>query len=296
MGIQDADRAKGLRNKGDAPTAFPPLLSITFNTTRTIPWADRKTVLTVVDTFVPFRVQFPNPSTEANSSPSQTYAVRRTISALIVPVGILINDYILENAYLPVIVMLRVVQFLAYTLTIYLGVVLACWKLKGSPPFSRFVRSFSLTRPFVVYLARDNPDREWSFEKGERNAGGESGDEAEETLLSSSSSSSSSSHPRPLGSVWDFFSSQSPLDDLLVTFEATRGFVRPVAVRVRFWGSEREDEESGFGSQERVPTRSRSRSRSPQVQHYAESGSRSGVDADDTQASFPAGQEGNQKS
>ncbi|EXJ78547.1 hypothetical protein A1O1_08948 [Capronia coronata CBS 617.96] len=269
----DADRAKGLRKPKETPTTFPPLLSITFNTTKTKPWADRKTITTVVDTFVPFRIQLPNTETESNSSPSQTFMLRRAISALIVPVGLFLNEYIVNYADLTVVVLLRTAQFLCCTVGIYLGVVLVCWKIKGSPPYHRFIRSFWLTRPMVVFVVQRDSEYDLDSDpftttggSGYRGArryhmGSEKGDRKYEHVETRSQQEGLATSPKPLTCLWDFVSSRSPLDDLLVTFEATRGFVRPLGVqtRMRLWRRESRrgpiDDNDGTEEEERETPR-----------------------------------------
>jgi len=111
---------------------------------------------------------------------------------------------------------------------IYVLVVLVSWKANRRPPFWPWARTFWLTRGVTTYLAPDSAD---SVDSG---PGTDVDGDADELPLG----------PQPLQSVWAFFRSPSPLDDLLVTFETTRPLVRPL-----HWTRRRNpsDEESRLG-------------------------------------------------
>ncbi|EXJ84360.1 hypothetical protein A1O3_05027 [Capronia epimyces CBS 606.96] len=254
----DADRAKGVRNRAETPSAFPPLLSITFNTTRT-KTGDKAKSVTTVDTFVPFHVQFPRSASTAesevesevevyskleptSSSPSRTFVVRRTISALVVPVGLFVIDHVFAHIWFPVEIGFRIAHVLFFLLAVYVAVVFVCWKAQGSPPYWRFTRTFWLTRPVTAYLgprlaSRDNEnDDDELFDgtsRGEKR--GYKSNLDDDTFSLQRPRSRTSSGPKPLTSFRAFFSSRSPLDDLFVTFDSTRGFVRPLEIPARFW-------------------------------------------------------------
>ncbi|KAL2421693.1 hypothetical protein ABEF95_001805 [Exophiala dermatitidis] len=229
----DADRAKGLRNPGDTPQKFPPLLSIKFNTTKL-----KSPPTTIVDTQLPFRIRFPNPGSESNSSPSQTFVIRRTICSLVVPVALFLDKIFDVFIYASITLLIEIARLSLVTLAIYFCVVLACWKSQGLPPFTQFARTFWLTKVPVACLSalsvwcglsRDQ-DSEACYGDDEYIRG-----EKEKYLYHQNDDPEghASGRHRPLTGVRDFFLSRSPLDDLLVTFEATRGLVRPWSGRNR---------------------------------------------------------------
>lgn len=157
--------------------------------------------------------------------------MRRAISSIIVPIGIFVNEYVLGFAWVPIMAVLGLANVVFYALTIYVLVVLAFWAGRSFPPFWPWARSFRLTRGVVAYLGpRMNPSRaaEEGSEglQGSSKANGEDGAaeiDLDEAIVG----------PTPLRSVWAFFTSRSPLDDLLVTFEVTRPFVQPLGLSLR---------------------------------------------------------------
>ncbi|KAJ4512071.1 hypothetical protein HRR83_006024 [Exophiala dermatitidis] len=229
----DADRAKGLRNPGDTPQKFPPLLSIKFNTTKL-----KSPPTTVVDTHLPFRIQFPNPGSEPNSSPSQTFVIRRTICSLVVPVTLYLDQFFDVFIYASITLLIQIARLSLVTLAIYFCIVLACWKSKGSPPFTQFVRTFWLTKVPVACLSAFSVWCGLSRTRDPEACYGDDEyirDEKEKYLYHQNDDpeGQATGGHRPLTGVRDFFLSRSPLDDLLVTFEATRGLVRPWSDRSR---------------------------------------------------------------
>lgn len=169
-------------------------------------------------------------------SPSLTFPIRQGIVKILAPTFEVLGGIVSFT----VTSILAFTYLLIYTLGIYVLLVLACYSASKRPPFWKWARSFPLTKHAVrllgppAELGRDEKD-------DDEDDGPKSSDE---TVTG----------PQPLTSVLAFFTSKSPLDDLLVTFEFTRPFVQPLSLSWR--RSTLADEEqapgtsSGVGAQE----------------------------------------------
>ncbi|KIX08388.1 uncharacterized protein Z518_03044 [Rhinocladiella mackenziei CBS 650.93] len=180
-----------------------------------------------------FRVEFP--MHKFNSSPSRSLAFRRAISALMVPVGLFINNYILPVITPPIMIIVATTVTLIYVVALYVLLVLTCWSSDRFPPFWPWTRRFWLTRGLTSYLgpklisSTDSEDG-MSLSRSDRGGGSKemSSDEARPS-------------PKPLQSFWGFFTSSSPLDDLFATYEVTRPFIQPISLRFkRNWPQDEE--------------------------------------------------------
>lgn len=159
---------------------------------------------------------------ESGWSPSMTFPIRRAVSQVMVPTAQIVGGlftYIVFMAW-------NIASTVIYLTGLYVLLVVACWAPKR-PPFWPWARSFWLTRHAVRLLG---PPSDTSMDKS---GYGDDDKNPEESDMSSSSSSSARRTPQPLTSVWAFFTSKSPLDDLLATFEFTKPFVQPLTLQ---WG------------------------------------------------------------
>ncbi|KEF55560.1 uncharacterized protein A1O9_08310 [Exophiala aquamarina CBS 119918] len=184
------------------------------------------------------------PTEDSSWSPSLTFPLRRAIGKVLIPTGKFAAEVmaILATAT-RVLYVLVVATFKAFifTLGLYVVLVLACWKSKGSPPFWPWARSFWLTRRVVRYVgpaaascplgdAISGADHDHDHDHDHGSHDTVNPDDAPRT-------------PQPLTSIWGFFTSKSPLDDLLVTFQATKPFVEPLSLRWRRRPAPIDDEE-----------------------------------------------------
>lgn len=164
------------------------------------------------------QVQMPSQESCHNTSPSRTFLFRRFLQRIIVPIGLFISHHfvIVEDLIgLTVTVTFGLVRMVSTLATMYAGVVVVCWVCCKRPRFSPWFRSFVLTRHLSAKLrglASDGPQNTSDDGEGEADSTGKR-------------------KLQPLRSVMDFFRSASPLDDLLVTFAATRHWVEPIS-----WG------------------------------------------------------------
>jgi hypothetical protein len=170
-------------------------------------------------------IQIQFPTAKSSWSPSLTFPVRRAIGNVIVPTG----EIVIELLSLPAtilrlfaILVLGFANIFIYTLGLYVFLVLACWASKRFPPFWPWAHSFWLTRRVVRLLGPATSAQVDDLKSGK--AEKDHGDDTE-----SGESDVSPRGPQPLTSIWAFFTSKSPLDDLLVTFETTRPFVQPLS-------------------------------------------------------------------
>jgi len=179
-------------------------------------------VLTNVSVAAAGSIKVQLPHGVLNSSPSQTFVVRRVIGSMLVPSGLLLSEA-MAWTYPAIVCMLTWVHVVINISGIYAVVVLVWWCLKGRPPFWQWMRSFWLTRGLIVCLGPLEQKRStiWS-------ATGPVEDEDEAGL-----DDTAIVGPRPLSNATDFFRSSSPLDDLLFTFESTRHLVQPLMFRRR---------------------------------------------------------------
>ncbi|KIV87621.1 hypothetical protein, variant [Exophiala sideris] len=167
-----------------------------------------------------FHAYFPRGS--RNSSPSRTFVFRRAISAILVPSWFFV-EAVMNVAGAPIFLIVQAFLFLLTLLGFYVVLVLACWKKGGSPPFWPWARSFWLTRRVAAYLEPRVTARAGEARKDSGDDGSE--DQRQDDRVEQG--------PQPLTSVWAFFRSSSPLDDLFVTFEFTRVLVRPLELSRR---------------------------------------------------------------
>lgn len=165
------------------------------------------------------QVQFP--AAKSSWSPSLTFPIRRGIGNIIIPTGQIVVELLSLTATtlrLFIILVLGFANVLIWTLGLYVSLVLACWASKRFPPFWPWAHSFWLTSRVVRLLG---PAANTLVDDVKSNHGDDT--ETED-------SNAAARGPQPLTSIWAFFTSKSPLDDLLVTFEATRPFVQPLSL------------------------------------------------------------------
>ncbi|KAI1611056.1 hypothetical protein EDD36DRAFT_311697 [Exophiala viscosa] len=170
---------------------------------------------------IAFHAHFPKDP--RNSSPSRTFDVRRAISAILVPTWFFI-EAVMNVIGAPIFFIVQIILFALTLLGCYVVLVLGYWKREGSPAFWPWARNFLLTSRIAVYLEPKLTARPGEAQKDSGDDG--SGDEGED-------SDRGQQGPQPLTSVWAFFRSSSPLDDLFVTFEITRGLVQPLSLTRR---------------------------------------------------------------
>ncbi|KAK5955624.1 hypothetical protein OHC33_003265 [Knufia fluminis] len=147
--------------------------------------------------------------------PTRTYAVRRLILAVLAP--LYFSTTLITNKVLYPTLLVIAFGFESIV-CIFLGVwliALACWLASGrSRPFASWTKDFWLTKRIARNLFGAPRPRIWGT------LGPLDGVETDEDKYAT--------RPRPLTSIFDFFQSTSPLDDLLVTFKATRWMVQPI--------------------------------------------------------------------
>ncbi|EXJ62075.1 hypothetical protein A1O7_02508 [Cladophialophora yegresii CBS 114405] len=158
---------------------------------------------------------WPSGDVAPNSSPTSTFKARRAVLRILLPSWFLVADVLLPRVGRLILVLATTVSFAFWMSLAYAAVVLACWKASGMADFWPWARTFWMTRCVVGYLGakisppKDPAEGKLAVDKGE---GGEV----------------ATTGPTPLTSPWAFFTSSSPLDDLFVTFEATKPLVRPI--------------------------------------------------------------------
>jgi hypothetical protein len=138
---------------------------------------------------------------------------------VLVTTGTIANRFFQYFLVIPLFIIYSVLIWATYILAIYVFLVLLCWAICRCPPFWTWVKTFWLTKhpaavigPRLRLFQTDAADSE--------RAGGDKQQTEART-------------PQPLTSVWAFFTSSSPLDDLFATFEITRAFVQPLALSWR---------------------------------------------------------------
>jgi len=164
-------------------------------------------------------LEFPN--AKPSWSPSLTFPIRRAIGKVIIPTGKVTVEVMAVLASIArVLYVLVIASFKAFIFMVglYVTLVFACWKSKRSPPFWPWASSFWLTRRVVIYIGPTESSSGGSKSGDDHAAETDPEDEGPRT-------------PQPLTSIWGFFTSKSPLDDLLVTFEFTKPFVQPLRWR-----------------------------------------------------------------
>ncbi|KAK5059793.1 hypothetical protein LTR84_009676 [Exophiala bonariae] len=148
-------------------------------------------------------------------SPSLTFPIRQGIVKILAPTFEVLGGIFTFIIFLA----LSFTHLLIYILGLYVLLVIACYWAAKRPPFWPWARAFLLTKHAVRILGP--PTELGKDEKDDANGNGlESSDET-------------TSGPQPLTSVLAFFTSKSPLDDLLVTFEFTKPFVQPLTLSWR---------------------------------------------------------------
>lgn len=179
------------------------------------------------------------PTAKPSWSPSLTFPIRRAIGKVIIPTSqITVKAMTVIVTVARVLCALVIATFEAFIFTVglYVTLVLACWKSKGTPPFWPWASSFWLTRRVVRYIG---PAASSSLDsKSDNDGDGHTGESNPEN-----SEDEGPRTPQPLTSIWGFFTSKSPLDDLLVTFQVTRPFVQPLSLRWRRQPAPIDDEE-----------------------------------------------------
>ncbi|OCT50108.1 hypothetical protein CLCR_07084 [Cladophialophora carrionii] len=162
---------------------------------------------------------WPSGDVAPNSSPSSTFMARRAILRILLPSWSLVADVLMPRVGRLMVVLATAVSLAFWVFVVYAAVVLACWKASGMTDFWPWARTFWMTRRVVSYLgAKISPARDPAEGKVvvDESEGAETTDEVART------------GPTPLTSPWAFFTSSSPLDDLFVTFEATKPLVQPL--------------------------------------------------------------------
>ncbi len=150
------------------------------------------------------------PSFPQSSSPSRTYRVRLAILTVIAPVGLLV--YTIFCALSPAAdALLEITWFLVELVFFYGCFVALCWIAKGRPPISEFLATQPIMR--VVH----------------RHVGGMPGPTSNGDASLEAEDEGHFESRRPIRSVSDFFRSSAPLDDILASFDSTRGLTQPMS-------------------------------------------------------------------
>ncbi|KAJ9616469.1 hypothetical protein H2200_000188 [Cladophialophora chaetospira] len=166
-----------------------------------------------------------------NSSPSRTFPIRRAIQAILVPSWFFIDEVVFPLIEASASILSGAVHLVFWLIIIYVVAVLAYWKASGAGAFWPWTRTFWMTRAMVRYLgARISPAR-FGTDVDKADLDGSEGETSD-----TASAVTSREGPTPLTSPWAFFTSSSPLDDLFVTFEATKPLVQPIGLRRRRTG------------------------------------------------------------
>lgn len=177
-----------------------------------------------------FRAELP--IDKSSFSPSYTYPVRILILKVLKPTVLAARSFLglLESIGAGLWTLFGLI---AQCVVFYIAVVAVVWCARGRPPFPEFFATSPLTRFVHARLVPDQDHRSSTRELEKFK-----------------------DKPQPLSSVWAFFSSSSPLDDLLVMFEVTSWMTQPLGRRNSSMVSEssntmREtgdnDLEAGFG-------------------------------------------------
>lgn len=148
------------------------------------------------------------------TSPSLTFPLRLVVCRILVSSYQFADDWVFAYMRNPIIIFLSVLYVVFWVGVVYCLVVLACWSKRGRPNFWPWARRFGLTRYVVRYI------RPTMIEGGK--------DEIDYEYEEDMEMERPRPEPRPLTSPWAFFTSSSPLDDLLVTYRVTRPFVQPI--------------------------------------------------------------------
>jgi hypothetical protein len=137
--------------------------------------------------------------------------------AIIVPTGLALQS-LLGACVLPIVIGYTLIQFFAEFLIIYGLLELVRWVFQGRPPLSEHLKtSFPSRRLYATFTVGSESKPRICGASGLLEAEDAEEDDVDNRLA------------RPLKGVGDFFRSRSPLNDLLVTFESTRGWVEPIS-------------------------------------------------------------------
>ncbi|KIW70388.1 hypothetical protein PV04_02661 [Phialophora macrospora] len=162
-----------------------------------------------------------------NSSPSSTFRARRTILRVLLPSWSLVAKGVIPRIGKLIIVLAGALYLAFWMCVVYTAVVMACWKASRTAAFWPWARTFWMTRHVVSYLGAKVSSSARGPDEG-RIVVATDGNKADATASGAGDEVVSSTGPRPLTSPWAFFTSSSPLDDLFVTFEATKPLVQPI--------------------------------------------------------------------
>ncbi|KAJ9651482.1 hypothetical protein H2198_009240 [Neophaeococcomyces mojaviensis] len=149
--------------------------------------------------------------------PTKTYPIRRLILTLLKPVASLVITAV--DRLGPVLYLMgQILKLLLLIGITYFLVVVVCWMLWGNRrPFGRWAQRFWLTKRLHRYIFGPPSPGIW----------GPSG-----PLKSQDEENIGGSQPevdvKPLTGILNFFTSNSPLDSLLITFKVTRWMVLPL--------------------------------------------------------------------
>lgn len=146
---------------------------------------------------------------------TRTYLVRRMILIILTPLY-LSTTWIFSNILYPAqLIVLLTFKFIVFSALGFCVVTVICWLAKGRPqPFAEWAKHFPWTRTVARKLFGAPKPRIWC------SLGPLDEQYTEEDQYTF--------RPRPLAKLSDFFRSSSPLDDFLVTFDATRWMVQPI--------------------------------------------------------------------
>ncbi|KAK5100945.1 hypothetical protein LTR70_001018 [Exophiala xenobiotica] len=146
---------------------------------------------------------------------TRTYPVRRLISSTLTPLYHS-TTWIFSNILYPAqLIVLFIFKTIVLSALGFLVVAVICWLAKGKPqPFAEWAKHFPGTRTVARKV----------FGAPKPRIRGSLGPLEEQYI----EEDQYTSRPRPLTNPSDFFRSSSPLDDLLVTFNATKSMVQPI--------------------------------------------------------------------
>ena len=147
------------------------------------------------------------PTDKPSSSPSYSYLVRVMILKIIKPTVLGLRSLLAEVGAVCATLWAFVILLVQFVIA-YMLIVTLVWWVKGRPPFREFLATSLLTRFIHAQLVSTR------------------GEEANSDKLNSIDNHEE--QPKPLSSIWAFFTSKSPLDDLLFTFAFTRRLTQPL--------------------------------------------------------------------
>lgn len=146
------------------------------------------------------------PADIPSSSPSRTCYIRVAIITIIGPIGLLV--YTIFCALGPAANgLLAITWFFAELVFFYGCFLVLCWVAKGRPPVDEFLATQPIMRVIKRHVGVAMPDADRSNVEGDEG-------QMESRIA--------------IRSVSDFFRSSAPLDDLLASFDSTRGLTQPM--------------------------------------------------------------------